>query len=65
VDVIVTGVNASTVAFMKATTTIPIIMTNGVDPIGAGLVASAPRRERHRARGAFCSIRTLRTIGTG
>jgi putative ABC transport system substrate-binding protein len=42
VDVIVTG-NISTGAAMKATTTIPIVMTNSVDPVGAGLVASLAR----------------------
>jgi ABC-type uncharacterized transport system substrate-binding protein len=40
VDVIVTGVNASTVAAMKATTTIPIVMTTVSDPVSAGFVAS-------------------------
>jgi putative ABC transport system substrate-binding protein len=45
VDIIIaTGGNPATVAAMKATTTIPIVMTSGVDPINTGLVASgAPR----------------------
>lgn len=43
VDVIVTGSNANAVAAMKATTTIPIVMTNVVDPVGTGLVASLAR----------------------
>jgi putative ABC transport system substrate-binding protein len=43
VDVIVTGTNANTVAAMKATTTIPIVTTNSIDPIGTGLVASLAR----------------------
>jgi ABC transporter substrate binding protein len=40
VDVIVTGNTPNTVAAMKATTTIPIVMTNSADPVSAGLVAS-------------------------
>ena len=42
VDVIVTG-NASAVATMQATATIPIVVPNSVDPVGAGLVASLAR----------------------
>jgi putative ABC transport system substrate-binding protein len=37
VDIIVSGNNVNTVAAMKATTTIPIVMTSGVDPVSAGL----------------------------
>jgi putative ABC transport system substrate-binding protein len=43
VDIIIaTGTNPSTVAAMKATTTIPIVMTT-VDQVGNGLVASLAR----------------------
>jgi putative ABC transport system substrate-binding protein len=40
VDVIVTGVNAGTVAAKKATTTIPIVMAGSFNPVEEGLVAS-------------------------
>jgi len=43
VDVIVSGTNATTVAAMKASTTIPIVMTNSAEPVSAGLVASLAR----------------------
>jgi putative tryptophan/tyrosine transport system substrate-binding protein len=43
VDVIVSGAHANTVAAMKATATIPIVMANSSDPVGAGLVASLAR----------------------
>jgi putative ABC transport system substrate-binding protein len=36
VDIIVTANNPPTVAAMKATTTIPIVMANSIDPVGAG-----------------------------
>jgi ABC-type uncharacterized transport system substrate-binding protein len=36
VDVIVTSINPATLAAKKATTTIPIVMTIGVEPIAAG-----------------------------
>jgi ABC-type uncharacterized transport system substrate-binding protein len=37
VDIIVTGANSNTVAAMKATTTIPIVMTNSADPVNDGV----------------------------
>ena len=43
VDVIVCGNNVNTVAVMKATTTIPIVMASSADPVSAGLVASLAR----------------------
>jgi putative tryptophan/tyrosine transport system substrate-binding protein len=43
VDVIVTASNPSTVAAMKTTTTIPVVMIGGVDPVSTGLIASLAR----------------------
>jgi ABC-type uncharacterized transport system substrate-binding protein len=43
VDVISVGNTANTVAAMRATTTIPIVMANSIDPVGAGLVATLAR----------------------
>ena len=44
--IIVSGANSMAVA-MKATTTIPLVMTTGIDPVSAGLVR---RAERHAAQ---------------
>jgi len=44
VDIIVAaGTNPITIAAMKATTTIPIVMVAGIDPVSTGLVASLAR----------------------
>src|SRR5215813_285058 len=43
VDVIVTGGPAPTHAAKEATSTIPIVMTQDIDPVGSGFVASLAR----------------------
>jgi len=43
VDVVVTATNPTTAAMMKATTTVPIVMAVGVEPVSAGLVANITR----------------------
>jgi putative tryptophan/tyrosine transport system substrate-binding protein len=43
VDLIVVAATPSALAAKKATTTIPIVMASGGDPVGAGLVASLAR----------------------
>jgi len=43
VDVIVSGNSLTTAAAMKATSTIPIVMTTSSDPVSAGFVASLAR----------------------
>ena len=43
VDIIVAGYNPVTVAAMTATTTVPIVTTGSIDPVGTGIVPSLAR----------------------
>ena len=43
VDIILATFNPITAAAMKATTTIPIVMINSIDPVGTGLITSLAR----------------------
>jgi len=43
VDLIAVGANPTIEAARRATTTIPIVMANGVDPVGQGYIASLAR----------------------
>jgi putative tryptophan/tyrosine transport system substrate-binding protein len=42
-DVVLSGVGATTVALQEASRTVPIVFAQGVDPVGAGQVASLAR----------------------
>jgi putative ABC transport system substrate-binding protein len=53
VDVILTGINQGVAAARKATTTIPIVMVYGIDPVGAGFVQSLARPGGNVTGGAF------------
>src|SRR5262250_315488 len=53
VDVILTGINQGVAAARKATTTIPIVMVYGIDPVGAGFIQSLARPGGNVTGGTF------------
>ena len=53
VDVILTGLNEGIVAARQATTTIPIVMVYGIDPVGAGFIKSLARPGGNITGGTF------------
>jgi len=53
VDVILTGINQGVAAARKATTTIPIVMVYGIDPVGAGFIKSLARPGGNVTGGTF------------
>src|SRR5215471_2786465 len=53
VDVILTGINQGVAAARKATTSIPIVMVYGIDPIGAGFIKSLARPGGNVTGGTF------------
>src|SRR5215468_935128 len=53
VDVILTGINQGVAAARKATTTIPIVMVYGIDPVGPGFIQSLARPGGNVTGGAF------------
>ena len=60
VDLIVTSGGPTPLEAKKATSTIPIVMTNSVDPVGQGLIASLARSPSIKGRKASECIK-LRT----
>ena len=56
-DAIVSGNTSPTSALQKATTNIPIIMTNDPDPVGAGFIKSPGTSRRQHNRPFDCRFR--------